>query len=70
MKFLKNENGMTRVKLTIAIIAIMILVAFSLFLAIGEEGISLRLKRETNTNMTTSTEVLMTNVTNEIDNEE
>ena len=42
MKFLKNEDGMTRVRLTLVILSIIIIVALSIVLIIGENGISLK----------------------------
>lgn len=52
MKKINSEKGLARVKLTITILAIMIIVAMAFVLAIGEDGISLKLNNLIKTNNT------------------
>jgi hypothetical protein len=44
MKFLKDEKGMTKPQLVIVAVVVMIIIAFSLVLVIGEDGFSFRTK--------------------------
>jgi len=58
MKFLKDEKGITKVQLTLVVIVIMIIVAFSISLMIGEDGFSLETKDDENKNNTVTNEVI------------
>ena len=71
MKFLKNEEGMTRVRVTIVIVVIMILVAFAFSLLIGEDGISFKTKSNTsNVNSSVSNKIKNESPNNEIINKQ
>ena len=42
MKFLKEEKGLTKVQFTVVAAVVMVIVAFTILLALGENGFSLR----------------------------
>ena len=58
MKFLKEENGLTKVQFTVVAAVVMVIVAFTILLALGENGFSLRTEAENVTQKTVKNETV------------
>lgn len=56
MKFFKDEKGLTKIQFTIVAIIVMIIVAFTILLALGEDGFSLKTKPGTDTKIDANVE--------------
>ena len=58
MKFLKEEKGLTKVQFTVVAAVVMVIVAFTILLALGENGFSLRTEVENVTQNTVKNEIV------------
>lgn len=58
MKFLKEEKGLTKVQFTVVAAVVMVIVAFTILLALGENGFSLRTEAENVTKKTVKNETV------------
>lgn len=58
MKFLKEEKGLTKVQFTVVATVVMVIVAFTILLALGENGFSLRTEAENVTQNTVKNEIV------------
>lgn len=58
MKFLKEEKGLTKVQFTVVAAIVMVIVAFTILLALGENGFSLKTEAENVTKNTVKNEIV------------
>lgn len=58
MKFLKEEKGLTKVQFTVVAAIVMIIVAFTILLVLGENGFSLKTEAENVTQNTVKNEIV------------